>query len=31
MTRRKMTALNFPYVDNYYGDCHEDKFRRKEA
>lgn len=24
MTRRKMTALNFPYVDNYYGDCHED-------
>lgn len=24
MTRRKMTVLNFPYVDNYYGDCHED-------
>ena len=24
MTRRKMPALNFPYVDNYYGDCHED-------
>ena len=24
MTKKKMEALGFPYVDNYYGDYHED-------